>query len=92
MAIILKECNDPRNPEWIDVAIFEPDGSKGYKLVQLKDSPVMITLKEWFRDGITDIIENQETGELSMKKTHTSSDDFLELIENKLGANFQIAR
>jgi len=89
--ILLMECDDPLNPQWRRVAIFSATGS-GYVLNPLGDSPVILTLKEWFADGIAEIDENPENGALSMKRVPPEGEEFIRLVEDRLGARFRLVR
>jgi hypothetical protein len=89
--ILLMECDDPLRPEWKRVAIFQATEG-GYELKPLAQSPVFLTLKEWFADGITAIVENEETGELELKKTPPRDEEFIRRVEDGLGARYRLVR
>jgi hypothetical protein len=89
--ILLMECDDPLNPQWKRVALFNATG-RGYLLQPLIEAPVILTLKEWFADGIAAIAEDPENGGLVLNRIPPGSDEFINLVEDRLGARFRLVR
>jgi len=83
------ECDDPINPDWKRIAIFKAT-EDGFQLQRLAESPVFLTLTEWFADGITSIVEDRRTGKLKLNKVPPKGEEFIREVEDKLGARYRL--